>query len=83
METANLDDMLANARARQRTRTPAERRALRRGVGLRLVEMKALLGVAGSGTVTRYELGLREPRGELAIRYAALLDRLAEEMAKR
>jgi transcriptional regulator with XRE-family HTH domain len=75
-----LDAVLATARVRRRTRTPRERRLLREAAGLRRAEVAALLGVA-VGSIARYELGLRTRRGELAVQYAALLDRLVAEVA--
>jgi DNA-binding transcriptional regulator YiaG len=51
------------------------RRALRVAAGLRQDELAAVLGVTRP-SVSRWESGTREPRGELRRRYADVLKRL-------
>jgi DNA-binding transcriptional regulator YiaG len=70
-----LDAALTRAR-RRRLPDPAIRRLLREQAGLSQDELAEALGVSRP-TVTRWELGQRTPRGDLAERYAAALDLLA------
>jgi transcriptional regulator with XRE-family HTH domain len=53
-------------------------RSLRVAAGLSLREVAAELGV-GPSTLFRWEAGERRPRGKAAIRYAELLEALAEK----
>lgn len=71
----SLDAALTRAR-RRRLPDPAIRRLLREQAGLSQADLAATLDVTRTA-VTRWELGQRSPRGELAERYAAALDRLA------
>ena len=63
--------------AARRSALPSEgiRRAIRLSAGLTQAEMAQVLGTTRP-TVTRYETGTREPRGEMRQRYAALLEEL-------
>ena len=70
-----LDAALTHAR-RRRLPDPGIRRLLREQAGLSQDELAEVLGVSRPA-VTRWELGKRTPRGDLAERYAAALDRLA------
>jgi transcriptional regulator with XRE-family HTH domain len=70
-----LDAALTHARGR-RLPDPGIRRLLREQAGLSQDELAGVLGVSRPA-VTRWELGQRTPRGDLAERYAAALDRLA------
>jgi DNA-binding transcriptional regulator YiaG len=65
---------LAATRALARS---GEARAIRERAGLSLREMAAALGVTRSA-LQRWEVGLRTPRGESAVRYGALLAALRE-----
>jgi transcriptional regulator with XRE-family HTH domain len=54
---------------------PALRRALRESAGLTQSEIGEALGVRRE-SVSRWEAGLRMPRGDLLIQYAELLESL-------
>lgn len=70
-----LDAALTHAR-RRRLPDPGIRRLLPEQAGLSQDELAEVLGVSRPA-VTRWELGQRTPRGDLAERYAAALDQLA------
>ena len=73
-----IDQVISRARARQQLRAaPAIARALRQQAGLTQADIAEALGVSRI-TVCRWELGQRVPRGELAVRYLALLRRACE-----
>jgi DNA-binding XRE family transcriptional regulator len=77
----DLETLLARARDRRRLPEPAVRRLLREGAHLTQADVAHVLGVSRVAC-TRWESGTRTPRGELAERYRALLDRLAQEAAR-
>jgi DNA-binding XRE family transcriptional regulator len=76
---AYLDEAIARARARRNLPDPRTRRALREAVGLTQLDVALVLGV-GRVQVVRYESGERNPRPEVAERYADLLDRCRQEI---
>jgi len=65
---------LASAR-RYFRKSPQLIRALRRNAGLALVDVAVALGVAPS-TICRWERGERVPRGDLGLKYLALLQQV-------
>jgi transcriptional regulator with XRE-family HTH domain len=73
-----LEELLRDARARRSLPDPAVRRLLRERAGLTQDQLANVLGV-GRVAVTRYESGLRTPRGDTCVKYALLLERLAKE----
>jgi DNA-binding XRE family transcriptional regulator len=77
---ASLDEALSRARIRRNLPDPRTRRALRVANGLTQATIAKELDVARP-QVSRYESGKRTPRAEVAERYAALLDRLLQEIA--
>jgi transcriptional regulator with XRE-family HTH domain len=64
--------------SRRRLPPPPARRDLRERAGLTQAQVASMLQV-GRSAVTRWELGTRNPRGELAARYGDLLVRLIVE----
>lgn len=70
-------DTVKLARVRRLTDNGAAR-SIRQAARLSLPEMAAEIGV-GVSTLWRWEAGQRQPRGEAALRYADLLDRLMRE----
>lgn len=74
----DLDIALAARKRQQSLPAPQERRRLREACGLSQAEVGAVIGVTRS-TVSRWETGRREPRPNLAHRYADVLDRLRKE----
>jgi transcriptional regulator with XRE-family HTH domain len=73
-----LDAALARRRAQRQLPDAATRRALRERMGLSQADLAAFCGVERA-TLTRWELGIRTPRGEAALRYQQALARLAAE----
>ena len=73
-----VDELLDQARVRRALPPAPVRRFLRERAGVTQAELAEVLGVERP-TVTRYESGAREPRGELRIAYVGLLERLAGE----
>jgi len=61
----------------QRLPIPEVRRALRRGAGVTLADIARPCRVTVA-TVSRWERGLRSPRGEALERYVNALDELRE-----
>lgn len=53
--------------------TPAELRDARESLGLTQTELAALLGVAGDGTVSRWERGVRAIDGPVSVLLELLL----------
>ncbi len=70
------DDLTKLANARAATRAGAAR-SLRLAAGLSLREVADEVGVAVS-TLWRWEAHERRPRGKAAVRYAEVLEELAE-----
>lgn len=76
-EAGRLDEVLAEAAARREPLpAPEVRRALRVARGLTQADVAALLSI-DRASVARYELGIREPRGELRKAYRKMLRALA------
>jgi transcriptional regulator with XRE-family HTH domain len=73
-----LGKALSKARQRSNFPKPAQRRLLREQAGLTLRDVARPLGVS-EAAVSRYETGLREPRGELRDQYLKILERLRHE----
>jgi transcriptional regulator with XRE-family HTH domain len=71
-----LDTLLAKSRTRLRLPEPAIRRLLRERARLSQADVAAVVGV-DRASVARWELGSREPRGDLLDAYVEILDRLA------
>jgi DNA-binding XRE family transcriptional regulator len=63
--------------AARRLPPPAVAKAIRRGAGCSQAQLAKALGVTRV-TCARYEAGTRSPRGDLRLRYIALLDELRE-----
>lgn len=76
-----LDRLLREANARQQLPDPKIRRWLREQARLSQRDVAEVLGVTRA-CVTRWETGAREPRGELLLRYAKLLQRLSAEACR-
>jgi DNA-binding transcriptional regulator YiaG len=72
-----LEALLGEAAARRTLPGPAERRRLREGADLSLGQIACVLGVTRQA-VARWEQGSATPRGNLAVRYRDLLERLRE-----
>jgi DNA-binding transcriptional regulator YiaG len=75
-----LNEVLRPVRARRGLPTPEDRRAIRKRAGLSAADVAKVLDVTRA-TVTRWEHALRTPRGDLAVRYSRLLERLRQESA--
>jgi DNA-binding XRE family transcriptional regulator len=77
MDTAQaIDEVLRNARRdRIELPPPPVRRAIRVAAGLPQGAVARAIEVSRA-TVTRYELGIREPRGDTRTKYAAALERM-------
>jgi DNA-binding transcriptional regulator YiaG len=73
---ATIDELLATSRTRRRLPEPAVRRLLRERAQLTQGEIAAVAGV-DRASVSRWESGAREPRGETLATYISILDRLA------
>jgi transcriptional regulator with XRE-family HTH domain len=69
--------LVDQARAARRLPSPAGAKAIRLGVGVTQQQLADELGV-DRVTVARWESGKRTPRGELRLRYIAVLETLAE-----
>lgn len=70
-----------HVRAARRLPPPAIARAIRDEAGVSQQQLADELKV-NRVTVARWELGERSPRGELRLRYIAVLEELAEAVAK-
>jgi DNA-binding XRE family transcriptional regulator len=77
MDTAHtIDEVLRRARRdRAELPPPPIRRAIRIAAGLPQRAVAEAIEVSRA-TVTRYELGVREPRGDTRRKYAAALERM-------
>ncbi len=73
-------DLISQVRAARRVPTPAVARAVRQAAGLSQAQIASALGV-DRVTVTRWEAGLRKPRGRVARAYSNLIGRLQAEVA--
>jgi len=78
---SDFEDILRRRAAQRRLPSPAARRQLREGAGLSQADVAGALGVTREA-VARWELGDRTPRPAMAVRYLALLDRLAGEATR-
>jgi transcriptional regulator with XRE-family HTH domain len=74
------DKLLRRSRARRQLR-PAFAKAVRLEAHVTLAEIGEALDVTES-TVSRWESGVRKPRGPLAERYAQILSRLEDEVRR-
>lgn len=72
--------LVEQVRAARRLPPPVVARAIRIAAGASQQQLADELGV-NRVSVARWEAGDRRPRGELRIRYAALLEQLAEVAA--
>ena len=68
----DIAPLLARAKERHDLPPPEERRRRRVAAGLRLAEVAEPFGVS-SLTVSRWERGLRTPRGDLLLAYGKFL----------
>lgn len=73
----DLDGLLEQIRVRRALPGPAVRRELREAAGLTQRDVALVIGV-DEATVSRWETGAREPRGQRREGYSALLKRLRE-----
>jgi transcriptional regulator with XRE-family HTH domain len=74
-----LESILLDARRRRSLPEPPLRRLLRERADLSQLEIAEALGVSRPA-VTRWESGQREPRSAMRVKYAQLLERLAQEV---
>lgn len=70
-------DIATEVRARRRLPAPPMRRAIRESAGVSQLRVAGQVGVTRM-TVSRWESGVREPRGDHLLSYVALLDELVE-----
>ena len=82
MAGTTLDEALDQARARKALPAPRVRRLLREASGLTQADLAAAVGV-DPASISRWESGIRHPRRAAHTRYAAVLERLAEEVNAR
>lgn len=75
-----FEDHLAEARRRRSLPPGTLLRTLRRSAGLSQEAVAEALGVTRT-SVCRYELGERRPTGDVAQRYARVIDQLAREVS--
>lgn len=73
---------LIQALRARRLPPPAIAKAIRAAAGATQADVAAELGVHRI-TVARWEQGERRPRGDLAARYAAVIDQLRREVERR
>lgn len=78
-EDSAFDALIETSRTRRSLPTSSMARAIREQAGLSQKEFADELGVTRP-TVSRYESGLRSPRGENLKRYSDLLATLAREV---
>jgi transcriptional regulator with XRE-family HTH domain len=76
-----LDAALARRQAVRELPTPSRRRELRERLGLTQAEL-AEAGEWTRPTISRWESGIREPRGHDAATYLAILRRLSAELGE-
>ncbi len=69
----------AELAAARRLASSPRARAIRERAGLSLADLAAGLGVSGAA-VQRWECGSRRPSRDVALRYVALLDALAQQV---
>jgi DNA-binding transcriptional regulator YiaG len=79
MAGATLDQALDEARSRKGLPAPCVRRMLRELSGMSQADVALVVGVSDA-TISRWESGLRHPRRPALARYAAVLERLAQEV---
>jgi len=72
---ALIEEVLAN----RRLPAPGIARAIRREAGVSQLRLATEIGCT-RGTVARWELGIRQPRGEMRRRYTELLEELRREV---
>ena len=77
-----LDALIASKRERVDLPPPAERRALRKALGLTLQEVAGLVGCSHVAVV-HWERGERTPQGANRTRYRELLEALEKRRRKR
>jgi DNA-binding transcriptional regulator YiaG len=70
-----MNNLTAEVLASRRLPPPSIARAIRVETGVSQMRMAVELGCV-RGTVARWELGLRRPRGRLRLRYIAALEEL-------
>jgi transcriptional regulator with XRE-family HTH domain len=75
------DALIAEVRALRRLPTPSKARAIRQAAGISQARLAEHLGV-DRVTVTRWERGLRRPRGDLALKYGDFLAALRAEVGR-
>lgn len=73
----NLEALNRKTEALRGLPSPAMRRAIREAAGASQEDVGQAVGVHRE-TVSRWERGLRRPRGEQLVSYVELLDRLRE-----
>jgi transcriptional regulator with XRE-family HTH domain len=73
-----IEELLDEARVRQSIPPVALRRLLRERAGLTQAELARAVGV-DRATVSRWEAGIRSPRGGSRAAYGAVLQRLGDE----
>jgi DNA-binding transcriptional regulator YiaG len=78
--SARTIGLAAQVRAARKLPPPSIARAIRHEAGVSQQQVADELGV-NRVTVARWELGERAPRGELRLRYIALLDELQQAVA--
>lgn len=79
MDAISLEKALHEARDRKALPAPRARRMLRENAGLTQRDLALVLGV-NKASISRWESGVRHPRRQVHARYAAVLERLAEEV---
>lgn len=73
----NESELVVLARVRRLAKSGAAQ-SIRVGAGLSLAELGSSVGV-GPATIYRWESGQRSPHGDLALKFAAVLDALLEQ----
>lgn len=75
-----LSEIMLLVEAHKKARS-GDAKKIRRRAGLTMAHVAAVVGVSES-TVSRWEGGSRKPRGEHALRWAALLNELERAQAE-